>query len=364
MRTIRRRIRLAALAGVATVAAGCQASTEPEPQEPFDTEAALADHEAVRAALQAPELDAFRALAGRTPFGDGPAGVDALASAGTAESDGRSFSLALARRLAEHATEGGTAAAPIISDTHRGSTFAYDPEQGEYGVDPERTGAPENGVRFILYEVDAEGVPNVDEEIGFADLVDEGDGSVEDVVLHLTAVVDGDVVVDYRTALDDDGSRGLLTVHGFLVGDRVRLDFDIEAVGRRDGDRTMLDIAFELRVDQRDFSVTGTVRGVEEGGAGEGDIDVVVRHRTRSLRLDVRGSDGSIEGSVFLNGDLFATVSGPVHDPTFLGRSGEPLTFWQRLALHRIVDRLEDVFDLLEDLVDPVGDLVFLAIVL
>jgi hypothetical protein len=103
---------------------------------------------------------------------------------------------------------------------------------------------------------------------------------------------------------------------------------------------------------------------VEEGNKGEGDIDVTVRHRDQSLRVDVRGSDNNIDGSVFLNGDLFATVTGDADAPTFLGASGEPLTGLEYLVLGRVFDAVEDVFDFLEDLVDPVDDLILLGVVL
>ena len=94
---------------------------------------------------------------------------------------------------------------------------------------------------------------------GHADLIDEGDGSAEDIVLHLIVEQNGSTVLDYRTTLDENANRGALTVHGFLLGDGVRLDFDIEAVGTETEARTTLDVAFDLRIDARDFSITGNV---------------------------------------------------------------------------------------------------------
>ena len=107
---------------------------------------------------------------------------------------------------------------------------------------------------------------------GYADLIDEGDGSAEDIVLHLTVVENETTVLDYRTMLDENANRGALTVHGFLHGDGVRLDFDIEAVGTETEAHTTLDVAFDLRVDARDFSITGNVSGIEEGTGGLGNI--------------------------------------------------------------------------------------------
>lgn len=369
--------RLATIAAVSTFAAGCESSTGPD-SEPaldtaLDTEAALADYAAMDAALNSAEFAGFQALGGRTPFGASPAAIDLVAAMGAPSADGgsssRAFALDMARRIHEaDAAKGpatsGPAAAPIISDTHRGVTFVYDPVADDYAADPERTGAPETGVRFIMYEVDAAGTPIVEQETGFADLIDEGDGSAEDIVLHLTVVQNEITVLDYRTTLDQNPDRSALTVRGFLHGDGVRLDFVIEAVGTGTEGGTLLDVAFELRVDARDFSVTGNVRGIEDSTEGDGEVNITVRHRTHSIRVDVTGVGGIMEGTFFLNGDIFATVSGPEDDLTILGQGGEPLTFGETLVLHRIVDVIEDVFDFLEDLVDPIDDLVILAILL
>jgi hypothetical protein len=336
------------MAAVGTFAVACNDSaTGPELEAAFDTEAAIADYEALDAALGSGEFASFMALGARTPFGASPAAIDVVAAlkAPDAADGGRSFALNLARRIQAVGPATGPAAAPIISDRHRGVTFVYDPATDDYAADPERTGAPETGVRFITYEVDETGTPIVEQETGYADLVDEGDGSTEDIVLHLTVVQDGSTVLDYRTTLDQNENRGALTVEGFLQGDGVRLDFAIDAVGTESEGQTMLDIAFELRVDARDFRITGNVSGIEEGTEGEGDIDVTVRHGTNSIRVDVTGSDGMMEGTFFLNGDIFATVSGPAEELTILGQGGEPLTFGETLVLHRIVDAIEDVFD-------------------
>ena len=357
-----RRGRLASLLILAGLAA-CDTTTEPDPGPELDTNQALADYEAIDNAFVSAGWNGFVALGGRTPFG-GPAAVDAVAalSEATNGKGGRSFALGLAARLSGASTS--PAGAPIISELRRGSTFVYDPEADDYRLDPERDGAPETGVRFIIYEVDSSGRPIVEEEIGHADLVDDGDGSQQDISLHLTVIVNEETILDYRTTLDENENRGALTVHGFLRGPDVRLDFDIEAVGTHTGDRTSLDVAFDMRVDARDFSITGSVSGVEDGDEGEGDVEVTVRHRDHSLRVDVMGEAGQLDGSVFLNGDLFATITGDADEPMILGASGDTLTFGEMLVLRHVIDTIEDVFDFLEDLLDPVDELVILAFIL
>ena len=103
---------------------------------------------------------------------------------------------------------------------------------------------------------------------------------------------------------------------------------------------------------------------MEEGREGEGDIEINARHRDESFGVDLTENDGIIDGAVELNGQLFATVSGPAADPTFLGSSGEPLTGREFLVVWHVIDSVEDIFDLLEELLDPVDDLVFLGAIL
>ena len=99
-----RRVRSAALAALAVFAVGCENGTAPEVEQEFDTEAALADYEALDAALTSDDWAGIQALGGRTPFGASPAGVDvisAMAAAAADNGDSRSFVVDLARRLTD-----------------------------------------------------------------------------------------------------------------------------------------------------------------------------------------------------------------------------------------------------------------------
>jgi len=358
--------RLYAVLALGSSAAACDTTTAPDPAASFDTDGVLADYAAVDGVRASPGWDGFQALRGRMPFGaSSPAlqVVDALDAAGKADG-GRAFTLQLVRRLQSAFAE-EPQRTPIISDRHRGGTFVYDPVTDAYTFDPDRDGAPATGVRFVIYEVDAAGRPIIDQEVGYADLVDEGDGSAEDIALRLIVVTNETTTLDYRTTLDASLGRGAITVRGFLQGeDGVRLDFDIAAVGTVTLGRSTLDVTFDLAVEARGFSIAGRVTGVEEGTDGEGDVELLVRHRSHSIRLDMAGRAGQLDGSVHLNGELFATVTGDAGNPTILGATGNPLRLGEVLVLRQIVDTVEDVFDLLEDLVDPVDEIVVLGIIL
>ncbi len=358
--------RQAGIAVVALAAIACDQTTRPEDGPGFDPDVALADYQVVDDVLASSGWRGFQALNGRMPFRGAAAAVVAVAPLhvpGEA-GDARSYALELAGRVGLLGSLGSPSAAPIISDFHRGKTFVYDPGRDEYVVDPDRSGAPATGVRFIVYEAAANGRPDPDREIGHADLVDEGDGSDQDVVLHLIVVVGGSVVLDYRTSVDGGEGVGAVSVDGFLRGDGNRLDFDIDVAGSNREGRARIDVAFEMRVDARGFRVTGSVTGIEEGGEGQGDVELTVRHGPHSIDVDVTGTETRIDGSIHLNGRLFATVTGDPEAPELRGAGGNELTPGEAFVLRRVLDVVEDVFDFLEDLLDPVDELVLLGLIL
>lgn len=351
---------------LALLVAACGESTAPDVDAMLDSDAVLADYDVVESLLASPDWQAFQVLGGRTPFSGSAAGVEAVAALEAVAGPGgaRAFAADLSSRLADAAAT-APAGAPIVSETHRGVTFVYDPEADEYVVDSEREGAPATGVRFVLYEVDLAGIPILEEEIGHADLVDEGDGSAEDVALRLTVVTHGDTVLDYRTTLDIGLVWGEITVSGFLQDHGgARLDFDIDARGEHATSGSKLDITFDLGVESRGFSISGSVSGAEEGGTGEAEVALTVTHRRHTLDVDMTGAAGGLDGSIVLDGDLFATVTGNADNPTIISADGDPLTLAEALVLHRVVDTVEDIFDLLEDLVDPVDEIVLVGLVL
>jgi len=359
--------RLAALAIIAAFTACADAGTGPDRAFELDTERASEDYDALSAAFSGPELTSLAALGGRTPFsGTAGAALVSLAENETpVQSDGgRAFAVGLTRRIRAAQSVDSPPAAPIISESHRGSTFVYDPDSDEYVIDPERDDAPATGVRFVLYEVDASGAPMVEAVIGHADLVDEGDESAEDVALRLVVVIGERTALEYATTLDFTFGRVELGVAGFLQGDDVRVDFEIDVLGTDDAGVETLDVDWDIAVEARSFHLSGSVSGIREDGEGAAAISVDIRHGDASLEVAVEVVDGMLDGSVHVDGELFATVTGPEDDPTFAGEGGRPLSLRELHVLGSIFHVVEDVFDFLEDLVDPVDDLILLGIVL
>lgn len=361
--------RLLSLAALLGLVAACDTTTGPEDQATFDADAALADYQAMDDILSTNVMAGFRAMGGGVsieslgPVPDLVMGAVADLTLPTDPEEAQAFAHGMVR-LAGSLPEASRA--PIISEFNRGKVFAYDPDLGRYAHDPDRTDGPTNGIRWVLYEDDGTGKPDPNQEIGHVDLLDLGDGSPEDISLALVAEVDGTVRLDYQTTLDVLENGGRITVLGFIRGEDAadRLDFDIDVEGSDAGDQGTMDISFEMRVDSRDFRITGDLTGVDDGGNGSGTIELSVRHGSESLRISATGSDTNIDGTFYLNDEVFATVFGDPDDPTIESASGEPLTLQEALVLHHMVDVVEDIFDLFEDLLDPIDELVLLALIL
>ncbi len=352
-RGCRRMLGIAALA----LTAACEQSTSPDDGQALDANRALADYQALNQILGADALSGFRALGERTTLGS-VATASRVSRVRGAE-DVRALAIDLARGLQGYTTSAKT----IISTRHLGKTLVYSATGDTWVVDPARTGAPANGVRFITYESDANGKPIPTRETGYADLRDEGATTGEAIVLHLVVVSRGTTALDYRTRVLVQGQDGAIDVDGFMSDGTTRLDFSVGLTARATGATQLLDADFDLQVSARNFRVQGTARGIDET-TGDGTISMTARHGTSSVAVELKSATGVLDGRLMVNGKLFATVKGASRTPEFRGATGAPLTGPELLVVVHIVDMVDDVFDLVEELVEPVDNLVALGWVL
>jgi hypothetical protein len=225
-----------------------------------------------------------------------------------------------------HRRHGRASPRRVISSRHLGRTLVYNVAKDQYVIDSARTGAPANGTRFIVYELNADGKPNVSREIGRADLIDEGAGTGEAIALRLLVVTRGSTTLDYRTRVDIGTTASSIDVSGFATDGTERLDFTVGLDGRKVATGTVLDADFEFSVKPRNFTVTGTVRGVQDGREGEGKVSFTAKHQENTLRVELNGTAGTVNGAINWNGKPYITITGPAATPTLRGPSGQPLT--------------------------------------
>ncbi len=332
MLNTRKMFRAALPLAIVTLAA-CQETSGPGSLDQLNTSKALADYDA---------MDAVRQSAGWQGFQ--MAAPQMAAKAGLVRGD-----------VAVHAI-------PLISDGNRGKTFVYNATRHEWEIDPARTGAPANGVRFITYEPKG-AEPDPSKPIGHADLIDNGNAT-NGVALRLVVVEGSLTILDYQTTLDGSDGSGHVTVAGFIQNTRDKLDFDIDVRGQNSGGIERGDITFDLGIASREFRVTGEVHGEKQNGVESGAVELSVRHGAQSFAVDIENTRGTLSGEIDLNNSPFALVSGPAQQPVFKKPGGGDIGAAEALVLWRIFDISEDVFDLFEDLVDPIDELVIWAFIL
>jgi hypothetical protein len=274
--------------------------------------------------------------------------------------DTRAFAAAIAGIAS--APMAGAARIPLISTGNRGKTFVYNATTHNWEIDPARTGAPSNGVRFITYEPKG-AEPDPTKPIGHADLIDLGDSGAA-IALRLV-VVDGSLtVLDYRTTVEGSDGSGHVTVNGFLQNDRDKLDFSIDVRGQKIGLVEKADVSLELAIAAREFRVNGVVHSEKQSGIEHSTVDLTVRHGAASFRVRVANDANNLSGTVDLNNSLFAKVSGTAAAPVFKNAAGDPINGAEALVLWRIYEITDDVFDLFEELVEPVAGLIIAAVIL
>ena len=346
------------------LAAGCQDTAGPGSLGTLNTQAALADYAAMDAVMQTRGWKSFQMTAAKMDdavLGAAPAAavraaaeLDALATG-----DSREFAAVMTGAATMANSSAGI---PLISDANRGKTFVYSAQARNWVIDPARTGAPANGVRFITYEPLGAN-PDPTKPIGHADLIDLGNSSAG-IALRLVVVEGTLTVLDYQTTLEGQEGSGRVTVDGFLQSTRDKLEFEIDVRGQNAGGVERGDIAFELGIATREFRVVGDIHGEKQNGSEESSVDLTVRHGVASFRVDIENDGGALAGRIDLNDAHFATVSGVDGHPVFKTPSGGDIDGGHALVLWRIADVTEDVFDLFEDLVEPIAGLIFIAIIL
>jgi len=170
--------------GATMILGACKESAAPSLSDPMATAAQAA---ALDSALNAPAFTSFQALGGQIQMAP-PVGKIARAIRTTSLAQpgkDKYAALALQTQAMKQVvpTLASAAATGLFPDSALGSVFGWDTGTSRY-VRVATTGGPTNGVRFLLYEVNASGQPVVPlNQVGYADFMDEGTGSV--AILHI-----------------------------------------------------------------------------------------------------------------------------------------------------------------------------------
>lgn len=258
------------------------------------------------------------------------------------------------------AVHGLVASVPRLPFEVRGKTFVFDPALGRYVPDSMRAGAPPNGVRFVLYAVDSlSGRPVVEQEIGYAEITDEGDALANGVALRLRVVAGGLTHLDYFVRAEGGETSGALAAAGWITDGSTRLQFDVGVAVSSAAESVAVRFAFGIP--ERGFAATGAMRNVGSDSGGVGELGLAVQVGADLIEVNARGDRSAIDALFRVNGLLFARVLGDPASPAIRGEGGRELTSPEMQALGGIVAMAGGVFGTVQSLLQPAGALLNLG---
>jgi len=266
----------------------------------------------VTAALASPEMQDLLSLSSFFTLGLPPAtsvATDALRlmyrSSDLAVSGVTSQRDAVHSLLATRRFFSAVEASAVLPAEALGTTFVYNPSTTQYEAS-ERTGAPSDGVRFILYAVDQLGEPVVPlVETGYVDLRDLSTST--SAVIRLTAITSGTTFADYQVSVSGSGTSGVVAVNGFVVGpDGTRVDVTF-SISETD---TTANLTSLLQVVAEGFGVNTTLSFTTSGdGTETATVNITVQAAGASMQIagTLVNDGGSV--AVTVNGQPFATIT-------------------------------------------------------
>ncbi len=347
------RISMRAVAATMALAAmtACSDTSGPGPdQAGFDSQRVRDGLAAVEQVGASPVLRSFQALGAQ------------IGGAQAAVGGGADRFVAAVRQVAGIVRpDVGAQFIPIIRSSMLGKTLVYDRVAGQYVVAPNRTGAPANGVRLVLYEVDAQGRPTA-VEIGTADLVDDKASSATSAGLRLTVVSQGKTYLDYAFELSGSVVTAVVRVQGFMSDGTERVNFDLTTTGQLFARGGPVTITAKLGVPSSGFEVEARLEGVAGDESGNGKVSLTVSAGEDEVKIAATTTNGVVDATVTVNGTVFATIKGPHANPVIRGEGGRELTQAELVALGEAFAFAEGVFELFGGLLGPAGVLLLLGL--
>jgi hypothetical protein len=326
---------------------------------PFNAQGTSSDMSAVSSAFDSPATESFGY------FGDAmddAFSAPALSSSFRAVKQGAEAAgmFASARRLGESArsmTRPVTVALAVIPDEYLGNTYEYSESTNGYELS-DRTGAPANGVRFIVYAVNPiTGIPVTPlQEIGYADVLDESTATNNS--LRVLLVSDGTTYLNYGVTGSLTQTEARATVDGFVTNGTTQVDFNLDNVAS-DAQGGTVSLDYELDVPSRDVAldylivVTNT-----SSNAANAAVDLFLSGPNGSVGIDGGLVEGTGELTANVNGDAFAVMEIVDEEAESITKpDGTALTLEEYGALFSIWALVLKGFDVFEDLLDPVDNL-------
>jgi len=223
--------------------------------------------------------------------------------------------------------------APPLPVDLLGMTFEWDAAGDGYAV-TERTGAPPDGIRFILY--DRTTTPLV--ENGFVDLTDESDPSSDRLEVRLFQ--DGITRLDYDVEVTETANADSTSIAGFVADGSGGVHFEAVQVVSSTDEGFQVDLDYALSLPSRSL-----VLGLDYVL----NLSLIAPHArftatfdagTDRLVLDLtQDADNAIDGAVTWNDEVVMTLTDDgAGQLVFLGPDGEELATAEAAAMRDLFE--------------------------
>ena len=349
------------LAAACVALGGCGDSG---PSVPFNPTGTSEDVQAVNSAFSSPVFGSFSTFSVHFDAALGGAPMVSTAAQAfnfrraTSGGELRAAAVRNAQRVAAltQAAHGGfSASAAAIPAEVAGKTFEF--VDGISYSPTARTGAPANGVRFIIYAVNPVTLePALPlNEVGYVELTDLSGSSTQ---AARVLVVSGDATyLDYTVTATATAAGGRVTVVGYVTDGEHRANVNLRSTISESAGLTLV---YSLDVPQRDVSIdlTMTSSGFDQTAVIGINLSMSGPNGVVSMAGQFSETGGTL--TVRVNGDEFATLtSSGAGEPVITGADGQPLSEEDVTALRNIFDITGEAFVSFDAMLMPVG--VFLA---
>ncbi len=350
-------------AAVAALLLGATACTEATGPVPLDVAGMQEDLMAGTGAISAPATRSLAALGGDLDdalavMGGGSSAIDLPAALLTDPT-----ALIARRELrARVATDLGTASAiPLLA---LGKTFVYDINVDRYGVS-DLTGAPGNGVRFLLYAVDASTLTVIEPLIqtGYVDLTRTATATSATARVQVySSALTPLKVLDYSATLSGPLLAPNVRVSGFARNGTDSLAFNLSSTLTLA--TLTIDIDWLAEVPSRGVG-TRVLQTIVGGSNAFATINGRIAGPHGAVRIEgtiVDATGGTL--TVKVNNETFATIaldSGDDETPVILDAGGAPLSAAETQMLELMLSWFREAFEMFASLLSPVQTLLDLA---
>ena len=233
-----------------------------------------------------------------------------------------------------------------------GKTFVYDIGTASY-LASDLTGAPANGVRFILYEVDPVSFLPKDPlvESGYVDITDVSSGTTQ--AARVQVVSGGTTYIDYTISASSGATSGRVTVLGYVTDGVTRANLKLSSTITVSAGLTL---TYSITMPDREVAINLTV-SVADVTLPDSPINVNLTMRGPNGTVTMTGQFAQTSGTinVRINGTAFATITTDGTTVTYTRTDGTPLSNDELGALDGVFQVQSSAFTSFDQMLAPVG---------